>query len=234
MILHQDAQERVLHDSRFAQTNIVGANGAALRALRRYNCDPRRDKSALDDVKAKLNAKALNPDTKPKARDEALRCVEAINMFLFGENALGTRGLPLVEAPHFEELPIEGVIVSIRPDFLVQPANGHVGAGLIRVAKAPDPKDCKGDDTKRRREDHRREMARYMIALFHMLLEAQKGASGTPDQSLSFVADVRLGERIMAGLDHTARIRRIRAACRAIEKQWDTIKPRKSVLKKNP
>ncbi|MDE2465864.1 MAG: hypothetical protein KGO02_19435 [Alphaproteobacteria bacterium] len=73
-----------------------------------------------------------------------------------------------------------------------------------------------------------------MVALFHMLLEAQKVAFGTPDQILSFVSDVRLGERILAGADHAARIRRIREACRQIKNQWATIKPRKSVLKKKP
>jgi hypothetical protein len=65
-----------------------------------------------------------------------------------------------------------------------------------------------------------------------MLLDKQGGKYGTPDPSLSFLADVRLGERIGAGSDHTARLRKIRAACRQIASQWDTIKPRKSVLKK--
>ncbi len=88
------------------------------------------------------------------------------------------------------------------------------------------------DETKRSRMEHRRELARYMIAMFHMLLDAKTGEYGTPDLALSFVADVRLGERIGAGTDHTARVRKIRAACRQIDKLWDTIKPRKSVLNK--
>jgi hypothetical protein len=71
-----------------------------------------------------------------------------------------------------------------------------------------------------------------MIAMFHMLLDKQDGKYGIPDPALSFLADVRLGERINAAPDHTARVRKIRAACRQIASQWPTIKPRKSVLKK--
>ena len=226
------AQETILHNARFSRPPIVAANQASLRALRAYNCDPHRDHSALRKVKEKLTAKSLEAEIKPKARDEALRCIETIQMFELSENALGMRKLPLVVAPAFDELEIEGVSVSVRPDFLVQPINGRVGAGLIRVAKAPDPMDCKQDETKRERMEHRRELARFMIALFHMQLDKQKGEYGVPDPALSFLADVRLGEAIRAGADHTARIRQIRAACRQIEKLWPTIKPRKSVLKK--
>lgn len=232
LIGHADAQETILHNSRFSRPPIVAANQASLRALRAYNSDPHRDKSALRVVKENLSAKAALPDITPKAQDEALRCIETIQMFELAENALGMRGLPLAEAPRFDELEIEGVGLSIRPDFLVKPINGRVGAGLIRVAKAPDPADCKQDETKRGRMEHRRELARYLIAMFHMLLDAQKGAYGAPDPALSFVADVRLGELIRAGADHAVRVRKIRAACRQIDKLWATVKPRKSVLKK--
>jgi hypothetical protein len=232
LIGHAEAQETVVHNSRFSRPPIVAANQASLRALRAYNCDPRRDKSALRAVKETLTAKAALPDIKPKAKDEALRCIETIEMFELSENALGLKSLPLVAAPKFEELEVEGVLLSIRPDFLVRPVNGRVGAGIIRVAKAPDPADCKGDETKRGREEFRRELGRYMIAMFHMLLDKQGGKYGTPDPALSFLADVRLGERIGAGADHTARLRQIRAACRQIASQWDNVKPRKSVLKK--
>lgn len=232
LIANPVAQETILHNARFSRPPIVAANQASVRALRAYNCDPHRDKSALRRVKTDLTAKSLLPEIKPKARDEALRCIETIQLFELSENALGMRKLPLVAAPAFDELEIEGVAVSIRPDFLVQPVNGRVGAGMIRVAKAPHALDCKTDETKRERMEYRRDMARFMIAMFHMQLEKQKGAYGTPDPSLSFLADIRLGETIGAAADHTARIGQIRAACRQIDKLWPTIKPRRSVLKK--
>jgi hypothetical protein len=232
LILQPDGQETILHDSRFSRPPIVTANGDAMRALRAYNWDPRRDTAILDRVKKALTVKATAIDVKPKTRDEALRCVEAINLFERHENALGMRPMALSEPPRFEAIDIEGVAVSIYPDFLVSGGSPRVGAGILRVAKAPDPEGCKLDETRRRRGDHRREMARYMVALLQLLLEAQDGKLGTPDRELCFVADIRLGERIGPAPDHAVRLRAIRGACRQIAKLWPTITPRSSILKK--
>jgi hypothetical protein len=137
-----------------------------------------------------------------------------------------------VRPGRFASIDIEGVSLSVQPDFLVDGGRSRIGAGLIRVAKAPDPDACKLEETRRRRGDHRREMARYMVAMLQMLLEAQNGALGTPDRDLCFVADIRLGERIGPAADHTVRLRAIRAACRQIATLWPTITPRPSILKK--
>jgi hypothetical protein len=231
LILRTDKQENVLHDSRFSRPPIVTANGDAMRALRAYNWDPRRPQNTLDVVKTGLMAKAATVGIKPKSRDEALRCAEIIELFEQRENALGMRALSLSEPGRFGEIDIEGVAVSIQPDFLVSGAGGRIGAGLLRVAKAPDLEGCR-EETRLRRGEHRREMARYMVALLQMLLEAQSGEFGTPDRDLCFVADVRLGERIGPARDHTARLRTIRAACAQIVTLWPTISPRPSVLRK--
>jgi hypothetical protein len=232
LILQPDRQESLLHDSRFSRPPIVTANGDAMRALRAYNCDPRRSQDILDRVKDALTAKAGLVDTKPKTRDEALRCKEAIELFGRHENALGMRPMALRGAPRFAEIAIEGVAVSIQPDCLVDGPNGRIGAGIIRVAKAPDPNGCKLDETRRRRGDHRREMGRYMVALLQMLLEAQCGSNGVPDRELCFIADIRLAERIGPAPDHTARLRAIRAARNQIARLWPSIQPRPPILKK--
>src|SRR5258707_12054868 len=101
LIFLPDGQETILHNSRFSRPPIVTANGDAMRALRAYNCDPRRDSSRLDLVKKALTDKAKLPDTKPKSKDEALRCLEAINLFQRHENALGMRAMALSEPPRF-------------------------------------------------------------------------------------------------------------------------------------
>jgi len=201
-----------------------------MRALRAYNIDPRRPKDALLRVKAALTTKAAQPGLKPRARDEALRCAEIIHLFERAENALGTRAMLLVEPPNFEPVDIEGVAVSIHPDFLVQ--NGdRVGAGMLRVAKSPDPAACAKPETAARRGDQRRELARYLIAIMQMLLDAQNGAHGIPDPDLCFVADVRLGERINRGSDHAVRLRDIRGACEQIASLWDGIQPKPALFK---
>jgi hypothetical protein len=232
LILQADRQETILHDSRFSQPVIVGANADAMRALRAYNCDLLRNVSALDRVKAALTAKARSSGIRPKSRDEALRCVEIIELFERRENVLGLRSMSLREAPRFDPIDVEGVELAINPDFLVDGSGGRIGAGILRVAKAPDPGACKLDETRRRRGDHRREMARYTVAMLQMLLEAQNGQLGNPDRDLCFVADVRLGEKIDPATDHSARMRAIRAACRQIVSLWPTISPRPSILRR--
>lgn len=140
------------------------------------------------------------------------------------------RGMPLSEPPRLDPLLIEGVALSIRPHVLMGADGGRIGAGIVRVAKSPDPDSCKLEHTRQRRGDERREMNRYTVAMLHLLMEAQSGALGTPDRSLCFVADVRLGERTNAAADHTARIRALRGACSQIAKLWPLIEPRNSIL----
>ncbi|BDV35821.1 hypothetical protein SS37A_33500 [Methylocystis iwaonis] len=232
MILHADKQENILHDCRFARPPIVSANADALRALRAYNSNPRRDHSILEKVKAALTLRSLDLDVKPKTRDEAKRCIEAIELFERHENALGMRSMALRESPRFDHIDIEGVTISVQPDLLVDGGDDRVGAAFIRVAKAPDPLSCKQDGTRLRRNDHRREMAYYMVAIAQLLLEAQGHSFGKPDSELCFVADVRLGELVGPAGDHTARLRAIKGTCRQIVQLWPNIKPKKSVLAK--
>lgn len=125
-------------------------------------------------------------------------------------------------------------MVSIRPDFLVGGGGGRnrVGSGILRVAKAPDPAGGKRPETRLRRGEIRREMARYMVAMQQLLLEAQKGTLGIVDRDLCFVADVRLGERIGPALDHAVRLRDIRGACVQIKKLWPSIAAKPTLFKK--
>lgn len=232
LILRPGGQQNILHDSKFSRPPIITANGEAMRALRAYNQDPTRSKDTLRRVKEALTMKAAGIGIKPKARDEALRCIEIIDLFEREENALGMRAMSLGAPPDFDAIEIEGVMVSIQPDFLVHGAGRRVGAAMLRVAKAPDPAACKTEGAKDRRENIRRELARYLVAEMLMLLEAQNGELGTPDRDLCFVADVRLGERIGPAADHAVRVRDIRAACRQIASLWDGIQAKPALWKK--
>ncbi|WP_213770256.1 hypothetical protein [Bradyrhizobium sp. dw_78] len=222
-----------MHDSKYSTSTIVTANGAAMRALRAYNQDPRRSQDTLLRVKDELTIKSAAADITPKAKDEALRCLEIIDLFERNENALGLRSMALSAPPNFEAIEIEGVMVSIRPDFIVGGGGkNRVGAGIVRVAKAPDPAGGKMPETRTRRGEIRREMARYIVAMQQLLLEAQKGALGIPDRDLCFVADVRLGERIGPAPDHAIRLRDIRSACRQIVGLWEAVQPKPALFKK--
>lgn len=235
LILRPDGQQNILHDSKYSRPPIVTANGDAMRALRVYNQDPRRSQETLLRVKDALTIKSEARGITPKQRDEALRCLEIIDLFERNENALGMRSMALSAAPTFDAIEIEGVMVSIRPDFIVGGGGrNRVGVGILRVAKAPDPAGGKRPETKARRGEIRREMARYMVAMQQLLLDAQNGALGTPDRDLCFVADVRLGERIGPAPDNAVRLRDIRGACRQIAGLWEAVSPKPGLFKKQP
>jgi len=238
LVLRPDKQDDVLHDSRYAAQPIAGKYMEAFAALRTYNCDPRRPSSVLDEVKEALKRKELDRDLRPKARDEAARCREAIELFEARENALGLRSMALSAAPRFTMIDIEGVKVSIQPTFMRQgiiPGMGQrIGAGILRLAKTPDPDVCKTPKTRAGRLDLRREMARYMVAMLQLLLDDQTGELGLPHRDLCFVADLRLGETVGPAPDHTARLRTIRSACGHIATLWDGVRPLPRVLRKDP
>jgi hypothetical protein len=204
-----------------------------MRALRTYNRDPRRSQDTLLRVKEALTIKAATAGLRPKAKDEALRCIEIIELFERNENALGLRSMALSEPPNFDAIEINGVMVSIHPDMLVGGGGrARVGAGILRVAKAPDPSEGKRPETKARRGEIRREMGRYMVAMLQLLLDAQDGAYGIPDRELCFVADVRLAERIGPAPDHAVRLRDIRGACAQISKLWASVAPKPALFQK--
>jgi hypothetical protein len=234
LILRPDGQQNILHDSKYSRPPIVSANGEAMRALRAYNHDPRRSQDTLLRVKDALTIKSKAADIRPKAKDEALRCLEIIDLFERNENALGLRSMALSEPPKFDAIEIEGVMVSIRPDFIVGGGGGRnrVGAGILRVAKAPDPAGGKRPETRLRRGEIRREMARYLVAMQQLLLDAQKGALGIVERDMCFVADVRLGERIGPAPDHAVRLRDIRGACQQIKRLWPSVAAKPALFKK--
>lgn len=228
-----DAQESVLQNSRWVHPSVVVPYSGATRALREYNTDPHRNRETLRRVKDTLTIQSFESEGK-WAKAEALRCREAIELFELAENSLGMRGMPLKEAPRFEKLMINGVALSIQPEYLVKPEGpraARIGAGILRLSKSPDPADCKLDATKLDREEHRRELGRYIVAMMQMLLEGRPDL-GVVDRDLLFVADLRLKERIGPASDHAARLKSIRAGCDQIRRLWGTLEPKASIRKK--
>jgi hypothetical protein len=234
LIFRADQQETVLHNSRFASPPVVVAHSDAMTAIRAYNTDPNRSKASLDMVKNSLKVRSADLSIRPKAREEALRCLETIDLFELAENALGLRPLRIEEAQRFALMDINGLLLSVQADLIVRGPSIQVGAVMFRPQKAPDPESCRLEETRRQRGEHRREMARYMLTMMQMAFEKQGAHLGTFERDLTFVADIRLGERIpFPTEDYASRVRAIMAAGKQIERQWDDIEPRKSVLAKD-
>jgi len=51
-----------------------------------YNADIARNQETLEGVKRALTLKSKDTSLKPKAREEALRCIETIELFERAEN----------------------------------------------------------------------------------------------------------------------------------------------------
>lgn len=231
-----DQQEKVLHDSRFSSPPVVVPHSAAMTAIRAYNSDPNRSKSALDGAKEALKVRSADLSITPKAREESLRCIETIDLFDLSENAFGLRSMRLEECGRIAPLNINGVVLSVQLDLIarVQVGGREKAGGIIfRPQKAPDPDACRLEETKRQRGEHRREMARYMLAMMQILFEERADSLGEFDRDSSFIADIRMGERISFSTgDHAARVRAIKAACKQVYSLWDDIEPRPSALAK--
>jgi hypothetical protein len=236
LIMKPDQQEKVLHDSRFSSPPVVTPHMAAMTAIRAYCADLHRSKRILDGARQAQKVRSTDQTITPKMREESLRCIETLDLFELGENALGLRPLRLEECPRLAPINVSGVVLSIQLDLISRTGSSRPKSGgiIFRPQKAPDPAACRLEETKRQRGEHRREMARYMLAMVQMLFEERAETLGEFDRDAAFVADIRMGEAIpFSTADHAARIRAIKAACRQVYALWDGIEPRGSALAKD-
>ncbi len=120
------------------------------------------------------------------------------------------------------------------PDLLIRSAGAdgkpRIGAAIFRLARAPGPIGCRLEETRKSRGDHRREMARYMVAMLEMLLDAHADEFGEADRALCFVADIDSESGSEPRPTMSARLRAIRSACDQIARLWSTVRPRSSIL----
>lgn len=83
-------------------------------------------------VKTALTIKSEALSVTPKAKEEALRCIEITEIFERNENALGVRSMALSALPKFAPIEIEGVMVSIHPDVWGRHLPGRKSTGCRR------------------------------------------------------------------------------------------------------
>jgi hypothetical protein len=202
-----------------------------IRSIKVYCEDPRRDQGILDAAANALKAKSESREFKPSQQEDAKRCIEVIDRFSDSINAFGARSASLMQAPSFDLCNIKGVLVSIQPDLLVAtsfppPESEAIGAVFIRPQKAPDPDDCKTDETKLLRQDRRVELARYILVLGWLNFVNYGLTEGQIDTKKMSVWDIRLKEAVPFPSDRVSRIRRIEAACGQIVRLWDTVEAR--------
>lgn len=226
-----DKQETVLHDSRFMSAYVSPKYSEGIELIKAYALSLRRDMALLNRGKAALIEKSESPIYTPSQRDEARRCVEMVDRFDIGINVFGVNSAQIIETPKFDAMIIEGVSVSAAPSLLVGAnyppiENEKVGLVYIRPQKTPDPGGCKTEETKLKREDARRELAKYILTIGWMLLKQSGLEDKQIDTRKMSVWDIWMGENIEFPSDRVSRINRITAACDQINRLWDTIKPK--------
>lgn len=230
VIVPPDRQDDILHDARFLRPMAAVPYSDALRAIRAYCNDPHRSPAHLDAAQAALSTKSHSTVYKPSVRDEADRCVEAIELFINAKNSFGLNSLPFVESTKSEHLAINGVSVSIQPDVIISasapPSSGKIGGAFFRPQKRPDHLNCKTEETKSGRETIRREIAKYMLVLLRLSLIQQGYDENLIEKKWLLLFDLRTGERIEFPSDRAAREKRLKAACGQIAKLWSGVEPK--------
>jgi hypothetical protein len=233
LVFGVDRAETIVHDAKFLQAYIPTWYDDSQAALVAYLLDPKRRKEQLFEEIERLNKLAEN-STSADERDRAALDAKVLERFLRIENSLGLNALGFVECGKCAPLLIEGVLVSVQPDLLVQPLviakKKAVGAILFRLSKGIDHDSAKKAETREKRVEQRREMARYSALLASMILEKQFGHLGEVSLRHCFAVDVPLGEAIPVSTgDRIARAKRIAKACRQIDQLWPNIPPRPSI-----
>jgi hypothetical protein len=228
IITTPDKQDDVLHDARYMRSSPVSHYTDAIRSIKAYCEDPRRDHGILDAAAATLKAKSDSREFKPSQQEDAKRCIEVIGRFSDSLNAFGARSMPFLQSPSFDLCNINGALVSIQPDMIVAtafppPEKEAIGAVFIRPQKAPDPDACKTDETKMLRQEYRAEVAKYMLVLGWMNFKNYGLTDAQIDTKKMSVWDIRLKEAVPFPSDRVSRIKRIEAACGQIVRLWDTV-----------
>ncbi|MEM7498169.1 MAG: hypothetical protein AAF371_09290 [Pseudomonadota bacterium] len=235
VIAPPDRQDVILHDARFQNAFGPPKYADALRVIRSFCSDWSHQKGTLADGLKALGKKAEASTFSPAQKEEARRCIETLELFRDAVNAFGVRSTPLLLAPKFETMEIDGCVVSVQPDLIAgqkfPPGDGQkIGMVFIRPQKRPNPDDCKKEETKLQRLQYRTELARYMLALGWMQLRSIGLPAFSIDRKAMHVWDIRMGARIDFPSDLVSREKRLRAAAGQISRLWQSIQTKPSDL----
>ncbi|HZZ68056.1 MAG TPA: hypothetical protein VFE18_07765 [Phenylobacterium sp.] len=209
----RDAGQRdaVIRKAKFPRKPSVTAYQQVTPAFRSFLAKPTGGFGPLDELIDRLNAKALREEG--YNREEALRCVKAVDAFKAAYSAAKWGKAEFVAGPQDVSMKIEGVSVNVRldPPLIERGADQAFGGGcVIFLASTPDA---------RKNIEERR---RYVAAITHWALE---GGNLEPLPRLCMSFDV-FGEEIIRAPTAVSRLRqKMTDSCREIHAKWDAIEP---------
>ena len=179
-----------------------------------------RDQGGLNRIVTRtttaLEERRDNGSNGPLVRDDAQRCIDVIESFQRGSNALDVWG-PEYREPRqpSPSLNINGVEISVVPDALVlDNRRERVGQAFIR---------CTIGNTGEAAENRRAEANVNLATLAHMHTDQYLADLGQPHPQTSLVIDVSRQNVFRAPANSARRIANIEAACSMIAAIWPTV-----------
>lgn len=190
--------------------------------VKSFLASPVRDRRILARCREELETERSGAAS-PKARENALYALRALDQFERSLNALPVGGMNLSHAPLYRAHDIEGVKVSIQPTVLVRverPRGKALrGAILVDTAKGSE---AKTDEAKAKATEA---MVHAAYLLHEHVARAPLGDDEKPSPEHCAIFHAHRPEWVCAPENYRKQLRNLEAACRDIAKAWDAIEP---------
>ena len=205
-------RETVIREAKFPKKIPVAIYGQAKPQIHDFFPHGGGDLAYFDEGLARLDAKARRDETK---RDEALRCIRAIEAFkrLYGQK----RWNNLHFGPEVANVPLKvgEVLINVRLDATISQSgsDGTLNSGGIVVFLATTPESRKNIEIRRR----------HVASLILWALEVQGNIEPLPRLCMSFDA---FGEELTKASSSQSTFRsNVESSCREAALMWDGVQP---------
>jgi hypothetical protein len=209
----RDAGQRdaVIRKAKFPRKVSVAAYQQVFPAFREFLTAPDVGFGKLNELSERMALKAAREEGYP--RDEALRCIKAIDAFKEAYAAAKLGKAAFLPGPQDAVLKLAGVAINVRldPPMIEYVGDAAFGGGCVMfMANTP--------ESRKNIEDRRK----YVAAVAHWALESGN-IEPLPRLCLSF--DV-FGKEIVRAPNSNARLRKMMTdSCREVHAKWDAVEP---------
>jgi hypothetical protein len=192
------------------------------RSVASFLASPIRDRRILDRCKTELEAEQQNART-PKAAENAVYAIRALETFERSLNSLPVGGMSLTLAPIYPAHMIEGVKVSIQPTALIavaRPRGKNLrGALIVDTAKGLAPKT---DEVAGRMTEA---MMHAAYLLHEQVAAGVIGGEERPSTDHCMVFHSYRQELVVSPSNYKRLLKNVEAACRDVAAAWNAITP---------
>jgi hypothetical protein len=204
-------RDAVIRKAKFPRKPSVTAYQQVVPAFRSFLTKPGGGFGPLNDLAERLKKKAEREVG--YNRDEAIRCIKAIEAFKGAYGAARLGKIEFAAGPQDVTMKLEGVSINVRLDPPIierTPDSAYGGGCVLFLASTP--------DARKNIEDRRK----YVAAVAHWALE---GGNLEPLPRLCMSFDV-FGKEVVRAPTATSRLRKsMTDSCREVCAKWDAIEP---------